>query len=98
MDVDALNVRAIMMSSDVSEEEKILALAQILESIDSGHAFPQLVTDALIAVAYLRSKLTNSMELIVNKVRHQLRCFHTSSWELLHLMEMRRPLRVLWRV
>ena len=50
MDVDALNVRAILMSSDVSEEERIRALAQILESIDSGFAFPQLVTDSLIAV------------------------------------------------
>ena len=52
MDVDAINVRAIMMSSEVSEEEKILALAQVLESIDSGHPFPQLVTDSLIAVLF----------------------------------------------
>ena len=50
--MDAINVRAIMMSSDVSEEEKILALAQVLESIDSGHPFPQLVTDSLIAVLF----------------------------------------------
>ncbi len=98
MDVDAINVRAIMMSSDVSEEEKILALAQILESIDSGHAFPQLVTDSLIAVSCRTRILPNSTELIVNKVHHQLRCFRTNFWELLHLMEMQRPLKVLWKV
>ena len=50
MDVDALNVRAILMSTETTEEDKIIALAQILECIDSGHPFPQLITDALIAV------------------------------------------------
>ena len=50
MDVDALNVRAILMSTETTEEDKIIALAQILECIDAGHPFPQLITDALIAV------------------------------------------------
>ena len=44
------------------------------------------------------TNLPNSTELIVNKVHHQLRCFRTNFWELLHLMEMQRPLKVLWKV
>ena len=50
MEINALNVRAFLMDQDSQEDEKILALAQMLESIDLIEAFPQLVTDALIAV------------------------------------------------
>lgn len=50
MEINALNVRAFLMNQDSQEDEKILALAQILESIDLIEAFPQLATDALIAV------------------------------------------------
>lgn len=50
MEINALNVRAFLMDQDSQEDEKILALAQMLESIDLIEAFPQLATDALIAV------------------------------------------------
>ena len=41
------------MDQDSQEDEKILALAQMLESIDLIEAFPQLVTDAQIAVVLI---------------------------------------------
>lgn len=53
MEINALNVRAFLMDQDSQEDEKILALAQMLESIDLIEAFPQLVTDALIAVVLI---------------------------------------------
>lgn len=53
MNVDALNIKDIMVSTECSEEDKITALVQILESMDTGAAFPQLITDTLIAVSGL---------------------------------------------
>lgn len=53
MEINALNVRAFLMDQDSQEDEKILALAQMLESIDLIEAFPQLATDALIAVVFI---------------------------------------------
>ena len=53
MEINALNVRAFLMDQDSQEDETILALAQMLESIDLIEAFPQLVTDALIAVVLI---------------------------------------------
>ena len=50
MEVSALDVRAALMDSDYSEEDKITALIGLIECIDEGHPFPQLVTDALISV------------------------------------------------
>ena len=61
MDIDALNVRAYLKNQDEPEDKKILALVQILESIDLGEAFPQLVTDALITVICLFVVLVDSM-------------------------------------
>ena len=53
MEINALNVRAFLMDQDSQEDEKILALAQMLESIVLIEAFPQLVKDALIAVVLI---------------------------------------------
>ena len=52
MNVDALNIKDVLMSPDCSEEDKITVLVQILECIYSGSAFPQLITDTLIAVGF----------------------------------------------
>ena len=50
MEVSVLDVRAALMDNDASEENKIKALIGLIECIDEGHPFPQLVTDALISV------------------------------------------------
>ena len=50
MDVDALNIKDVLMAAECSEEDKITVLVQILECMDTGDSFPQLITDALIAV------------------------------------------------
>ena len=50
METNALNVRAYLMDPDSPEDEKVRCLAEMLEYIDLIEAFPQLATDALIAV------------------------------------------------
>lgn len=57
MDVDALNIKDVLMSTETSEEDKITVLVQILECMDEGVAFPQLITDTLIAVSGFKSFL-----------------------------------------
>ncbi len=67
MSVDALYVRAYMMDSDTSEEDKITALVQVLQSIDTGKAFPQLLIDALISVCIVCVRMSPSTVLIANR-------------------------------
>ena len=67
MSVDALYVRAYMMDSDTSEEEKITALVQVLQSIDTVNAFPQLLIDALISVCIVCVRMSPSTVLIANR-------------------------------
>ena len=67
MSVDALYVRAYMMDSDTSEEDKITALVQVLQSIDTGKAFPQLLIDALISVWIVCVRMSPSTVLIANR-------------------------------
>ena len=51
MNVEELNIKDVLMSTETSEEDKITVLVQILESMDMGVAFPQLITDVLISVS-----------------------------------------------
>ena len=67
MSVDALYVRAYMMDSDTSEEDKITALVQVLQSIDTGKAFPQLLIDALSSVCIVCVRMSPSTVLIANR-------------------------------
>lgn len=67
MSVDALYVRAYMMDSDTSEEDKITALVQVLQSIDTGKAFPQLLIDTLISVCIVCVRMSPSTVLIANR-------------------------------
>lgn len=53
MNVDVLNIKDVLLSPDCTEEDKITVLVQILECMDSGKTFPQLITDTLIAVSAL---------------------------------------------
>lgn len=53
MNVDVLNIKDVLLSSECTEEDKITVLVQILECMDSGKTFPQLITDTLIAVSAL---------------------------------------------
>ena len=67
MSVDALYVRAYLMDSDVGEEDKITALVTVLQSMDSGQAFPQLLLDALINARSWGAWITRSTVLTASR-------------------------------
>lgn len=97
MSVDALYVRAYLMDSDVGEEDKITALVTVLQSMDSGKAFPQLLLDALINARSLSEWIIRSTVLTASRDLPPSKCFHTKFLDQLLAMAIKRLRKPSWK-